>query len=53
MFLKGSQKEIETMKRYLTNYQITEQHVRIALTLGALVLFVLGAGAPLAGSGGG
>lgn len=41
------------MKRYLMNYQITEQHVRVALTLGALVLFVLGAGAPGATGGGG
>jgi len=40
------------MKRYLINYQITQQHVRVALTLGALILFVLGAGAPGAGSGG-
>jgi hypothetical protein len=40
------------MKRFFVNYQITEHHVRVALTLGALVLFVLGAGAP-SGTGGG
>jgi hypothetical protein len=33
--------------------RIDQQHVRLILTIGALVLFVLGAGAPCATSGGG
>ena len=36
------------MKRFLIKYPITEQHIRIVLALGALALFVLGAGAPAA-----
>lgn len=40
------------MARYLRTTLNTKKHVQILLTLGALVAFVLGAGAPAAGSGG-
>ena len=47
--------EKKTMKSQLFNIslkagRINQQHVRVALAIGALVLFVLGAGAPC-GSG--
>ncbi len=40
------------MARYFRTTSNTKKHVQILLSLGALVAFVLGAGAPAAGSGG-
>ena len=46
------------MKRYIRNFdlmlgQLDQRHIRLGLVVLTLILFVLGSGAPEAGSGGG